>query len=316
MADWREALAEALMRKPPAGYTPETAPKALSPLYQGLAPAPNTEYGTVLPVARDTQTGERRMAMPSIFREGLGGVLDLLAGTETGQVTPRAAETLALGGLGTGAALAERGALASGGAPIRAYHASPHSFDRFDARKIGTGEGTQMEGKGLYFSGIQEGAEGYRKPYMLGRPDVPTGTRHPGQGHMYEVDLHVDPKKMLDLGTEQGRSTYHGFIDDYVRKNLPGNIESMAPAEVGKLLKQLEMDGARALGQSGVPGATYQPGTAAFEKTGPYSNYVMFPGTEESIEILRKYGMAAPVPLAAPSASPSEQRRSIFDKVY
>jgi hypothetical protein len=35
---------------------------------------------------------------------------------------------------------------------IRAYHGSPHDFDRFDMSKIGTGEGAQAYGHGLYFA--------------------------------------------------------------------------------------------------------------------------------------------------------------------
>src|SRR5215510_1270366 len=35
---------------------------------------------------------------------------------------------------------------------FRAYHGSPHEFDRFDARKIGSGEGAQMFGHGHYFA--------------------------------------------------------------------------------------------------------------------------------------------------------------------
>ena len=31
-----------------------------------------------------------------------------------------------------------------GAGPIRAYHSSPHDFDRFDLSKIGTGEGAQV----------------------------------------------------------------------------------------------------------------------------------------------------------------------------
>jgi hypothetical protein len=38
------------------------------------------------------------------------------------------------------------------GAGIRAYHGSPHDFDRFDMSKIGTGEGAQAYGHGLYFA--------------------------------------------------------------------------------------------------------------------------------------------------------------------
>jgi hypothetical protein len=33
---------------------------------------------------------------------------------------------------------------------IKAYHSSPHDFDRFDLSKIGTGEGAQVYGHGIY----------------------------------------------------------------------------------------------------------------------------------------------------------------------
>jgi hypothetical protein len=36
--------------------------------------------------------------------------------------------------------------------PIRAYHSSPHEFSKFDLSKIGTGEGNQSFGSGLYFA--------------------------------------------------------------------------------------------------------------------------------------------------------------------
>lgn len=38
------------------------------------------------------------------------------------------------------------------GKGIRAFHGSPHDFDRFDLSKIGTGEGAQAYGHGLYFA--------------------------------------------------------------------------------------------------------------------------------------------------------------------
>lgn len=45
---------------------------------------------------------------------------------------------------------------------IRAYHGSPHKFDAFDIGKIGTGEGAQAYGHGLYFAGNEDVARGYR----------------------------------------------------------------------------------------------------------------------------------------------------------
>lgn len=47
-------------------------------------------------------------------------------------------------------------------AGIRAYHGSPHDFDKFDMSKIGTGEGAQAYGRGLYFAEKEDVAQSYR----------------------------------------------------------------------------------------------------------------------------------------------------------
>ncbi len=44
-----------------------------------------------------------------------------------------------------------------------AFHGSPHKFDRFTTAKIGSGEGHQAFGWGLYFAGNKEVAEYYRR---------------------------------------------------------------------------------------------------------------------------------------------------------
>ena len=45
---------------------------------------------------------------------------------------------------------------------IRAYHGSPHDFDKFDMSRIGTGEGAQAYGRGLYFAESEGVAKSYR----------------------------------------------------------------------------------------------------------------------------------------------------------
>ncbi len=58
------------------------------------------------------------------------------------------------------------GVRATKGLPVGAatvYHGSPHKFDRFDASKIGTGEGAQAYGHGLYFAESPGVAEDYAK---------------------------------------------------------------------------------------------------------------------------------------------------------
>jgi hypothetical protein len=43
------------------------------------------------------------------------------------------------------------------------FHGSPHLFERFDMSKIGTGEGAQAYGKGMYMAQSPSVAEGYQK---------------------------------------------------------------------------------------------------------------------------------------------------------
>ena len=46
-------------------------------------------------------------------------------------------------------------------AGITAFHGSPHKFNKFDMGKIGTGEGSQSHGRGLYLSENPKVAKGY-----------------------------------------------------------------------------------------------------------------------------------------------------------
>ena len=46
---------------------------------------------------------------------------------------------------------------------IQAFHGSPYKFDQFDSSQIGTGEGNQAFGHGLYFSSKKDIAEHYAK---------------------------------------------------------------------------------------------------------------------------------------------------------
>jgi hypothetical protein len=56
---------------------------------------------------------------------------------------------------------------------IKAYHGSPHKFDVFDLSKIGTGEGFQAFGHGLYFGGEPEVGENYKAMAKLRPSPLP-----------------------------------------------------------------------------------------------------------------------------------------------
>lgn len=96
----------------------------------------------------------------------VGGLLSLQEASQAGDKTGMA---LASAGLIPGAGVAEKVAakVAERSAPaaekfITAYHGSPHSFDKFSLDKIGTGEGAQAYGHGLYFADNEGVAKAYR----------------------------------------------------------------------------------------------------------------------------------------------------------
>lgn len=65
------------------------------------------------------------------------------------------------------------GPMAAGAAMSRAWHGSPYrGIEKFSTDKIGTGEGAQAYGWGLYFAGRKEIAEHYRKT-LTSNPDLP-----------------------------------------------------------------------------------------------------------------------------------------------
>ena len=66
-------------------------------------------------------------------------------------------------------------------APIRAYHGSPHDFDKFDISKIGTGEGAQAYGHGLYFAENPTVASSYKNPNQRPVPITYAGAEYTDQ---------------------------------------------------------------------------------------------------------------------------------------
>ena len=98
-----------------------------------------------------------------------GALQDALAGSE--QIS-RSALRGEIGGMVGGAgtmgagllgAIPLAGMVSRGvGSGIRAYHGTPHKFDQFDLAKVGSGEGAQSYGHGLYFAESEPVARWYR----------------------------------------------------------------------------------------------------------------------------------------------------------
>lgn len=128
-------------------------------------------------------------------------------------------------------------------APIIAYHGSPYQFDKFDAAKIGTGEGAQAYGHGLYFAENEKVAKEYRDQLSGYKVDG----RDPNDGEAYAIQgLNAaggDPARAIALHREAERA-YPGWSHD----------------EGLKTLQQWEASG---VPQITVPGSMYQVGINA-----------------------------------------------------
>lgn len=84
---------------------------------------------------------------------------------DTGTYDPGPTLEAAMLPMGTGAiegAPVRAGETVLGAGPIRAYHGSPHDFDKFSMDKIGTGDGAQAYGHGMYFAENEGVAKAYR----------------------------------------------------------------------------------------------------------------------------------------------------------
>ena len=166
-------------------------------------------------------------------------------------------------------------------AAIRAYHGSPHGFDRFDLSRLGSGEGAQAYGHGLYFAGNEAVAQSYktagpasvaqyaeinRRMADLSREmnKISTGYRQfrdPVQGarlaeeydalmaskerlgHMYEVNLQTHPNRLLDWDAPLSQQPAP-VREALSGKNAPGSY-SIRPVEGGFVADYLSAGGPR-----------------------------------------------------------------------
>jgi diguanylate cyclase (GGDEF)-like protein len=81
-----------------------------------------------------------------------------------------------------------------------AWHGSPHDFDAFKTSQIGTGEGAQAYGYGLYFAGNREVAEFYKKALAGDVTKLNADYSHlseNGQKKLREYQAYGNSKKMM-----------------------------------------------------------------------------------------------------------------------
>lgn len=175
------------------------------------------------------------------------------------------------------------------------YHGSPHKFDAFDSSKIGTGEGKQQQGIGMYLAESEKVAQKYA--------DKESWKRGMESGYLYKVDapddmissmashelpLSKQPKsvkdaidKMLGDAEKKALLDYHGWKnpDDAPFSAVMDSIEIAKGNNRGAA--------AYALKNAGIPGIRYLDGGSRGAGQGT-SNYVVFPGNENMLRILSR----------------------------
>ena len=140
---------------PTVGMNTPPLPSASAPWY-GEQPG---IVAKMLMGARDTLM-QANQAMPWGGNDPSAVGIDPQAGTmDPNVMVPFASNVAGYATTGSMAGPAVQDGLGMG---IRAYHGSPHDFDRFSMDKIGTGEGAQAYGHGLYFAEREGVARSYR----------------------------------------------------------------------------------------------------------------------------------------------------------
>lgn len=161
------------------------------------------------------------------LREGLSPEASKAAtlGTGAGLLIPAGLAILARIGRGVKAAPAAETA-ATVRQPIKAYHGSPHDFDQFSLEKIGTGEGAQAYGHGLYFAENPRVAADYAK--RLARFS-------PGIGQPYGMS--DDEAARIITNWERYRDVNAGEIEQFIVKNPQSGVDRLTNDAIGGKFK-------------------------------------------------------------------------------
>ena len=124
---------------------------------------PGLSEQTVLPTSEDV---EKRLPMRELNQTPTGKGFTTAGQLGGGFYTGPGSPLRAVAALPSAVSRAGRDfAMASGRSvsPLTVFHGSPHKFDKFDSAKIGTGEGNQSYGHGLYLAQAPDVAKQYQK---------------------------------------------------------------------------------------------------------------------------------------------------------
>lgn len=134
-------------------------------------------------------------------------------------------------------------------AGIRAYHSSPHDFDKFDLSKIGTGEGNQTFGYGIYAAESPEVSGRGGDYWKQFHNKMKAGPEHSAANAMYYSNFDRDRAIQSLLSS----------ADQYAKEGIPGS-QGMDELEYGsRLLADEYRQGAEMLSRGEIVGPrTYE----------------------------------------------------------
>ena len=118
----------------------------------------------------------------------------------------------------------------------------------------------------------------------------------PSTGHMYEVDLHTAPNRLLDWDKPLGRQSKHVLEALQLNRPLIDGVDPVYSATLGHYVKPKnsistlvrDPEQVKKIQQSGIDGLRYFDGNSRRAQSGS-RNYVTY--NDDIIEILRKYGI-------------------------
>jgi len=136
----------------------------------------------------------------NLVKEVIPGIGDIKAAQDT-RTSWNAGNTL-MSALNAASIVPGVGALAriGGNAAIplmTAFHGTPHRFSKFDMSKIGTGEGAQAYGHGLYFAESEGVAKSYQMQLQPFLADVAVEFGLPKPTPGFAVTGYICPLKLL-----------------------------------------------------------------------------------------------------------------------
>jgi hypothetical protein len=95
--------------------------------------------------------------------------------------------------------------------PLTVFHGSPHKFSKFDASKIGTGEGAQAYGHGIYLAENPEIARSYQKTLSgFEQPFIQFGKSKIAGQDLSDLDL--EALKYLEIGQRNAGQFPHNTL--------------------------------------------------------------------------------------------------------